>query len=90
MNPANAGWKGRSNMTEKPKPIFKCQHGRVSCAVWENAGTEGTFHSLTLERSYKDGEQYKSTNSFGLGGDIDSLERCLFEVKVWHASQPQR
>jgi hypothetical protein len=76
----------------KQKPVFKISHGRVSCAVWENkTGDAGdVFHTVTMERSYKDGEQYKSTNSFGITSDLDALERCLFDVKIWHASQSQR
>jgi hypothetical protein len=77
-------------MSEKQKPAFKVTHGRVSCAVWENKGGEGVFHTVTMERSYKDGEQYKSTNSFGITSDLDALERCLFDVKVWQAMQSQR
>lgn len=77
-------------MTEKAQPVFKANHGRVSCAVWENTGSEGVFHTLTLERSYKEGELYKTTNSFSLGSDLESVERCLFEVKVWRALQTQK
>lgn len=77
-------------MTEKQKPAFKTQCGRISCAVWENTGSEGVYHTLTLERSYKDGEQYKTTGSFNLGSDLDALERCLFEVKVWQAIQAHK
>lgn len=77
-------------MTEKTKPAFKTNHGRVSCAVWENKGAEGAFHTMTMERSYKDGEQFKSTNSFNVTSDLDALERCLFEVKLWHATQSQK
>lgn len=77
-------------MTEKSKPAYKVQHGSVSCAVWENSGKTGTFHTLTFERSYKDGEEFKTTNSYGLGADLDALERCLFSVKVWHAMQSQK
>ena len=77
-------------MTDKQKPAYKVNYGRVSCAVWENKGSEGAFHSMTFERSYKDGEEYKKTNSYNLESDLDSLERCLFDVKVWKATQSQK
>lgn len=77
-------------MTEKTKPVFKSRHGRVSCAVWANQSAEGVFHTVTFERSYKDGEEMKSTQSFGIDSDLDALDRCLFDVKVWQATQAQR
>lgn len=78
-------------MSEPKKPAFKTAHGGVSAAVWENPGKEGTtFHSVTFERSYKDGEEYKSSASYSIGNDLANLERCIFDVKVWNALQSQK
>ena len=48
-----------------PKPISEVRIGRVKAAIWTN-GTEGrTRHNVTFSRLYKDGEEWKSTQSFG-------------------------
>ena len=48
-----------------PKPVAEVRIGRVKAAIWQN-GTEGrTRHNITFSRLYKDGEQWKRTQSFG-------------------------
>ena len=47
------------------KPVAEVRIGRVKAAIWRN-GTEGrTRHNVTFSRLYKDGEQWKTTQSFG-------------------------
>ena len=55
-------------MADQPVKSFKDYPLEV--AIWPNTtekdGQTRTFYSVTLERSYKDGEEYKKTN--GLNG----------------------
>jgi hypothetical protein len=44
--------------------------GLINAAVWKRVVNENTFHSVTFERRYRDGEgNWKSTHSF----DTDDL-----------------
>lgn len=46
------------------RPIQKFSVGLVTAAVWENEGKEGRiFKSVTLQKRYKDGKEWKTTNS---------------------------
>jgi len=38
--------------------------GGIQLAVWSNETTKGTFQSITIDKSYKDGETWKHTKSF--------------------------
>ena len=38
--------------------------GGIQLAVWSNETTKGTFQSITIDKSYKDGETWKRTKSF--------------------------
>ena len=58
-------------------------------SVWENEGSKGVFHSLTLQRNYKDSEgAWKTTTSFRTS-DLPALAElcrevfCEFGVKEW-------
>lgn len=56
-------------MTEKKQPEKKFRAGAVTATVWKNVGKtkdgrEFDDFSTTLERSYKDGEEWKTTNSY--------------------------
>ena len=50
------------------QPLFKLRDGLLTATVWENIiGTETgeqTRHSVEISRSYSDGKEWKTTNSF--------------------------
>ena len=48
-----------------PKPISEVRIGRVKAAIWSNETEDRTRHNVTFSRSYKDGEEWKRTQSFG-------------------------
>ena len=48
-----------------PQPVAEVRIGRVKAAIWKNGTEERTRHNVTFSRLYKDGEQWKRTQSFG-------------------------
>ena len=56
-------------MQRNNKPIHEIRLGQVKAAIWENTATEGksngTFFNVTFGRSFKDGEEWKTAQSFG-------------------------
>ena len=68
------------------EPIHKAQLGRISVAVWENEskvddGVIRTFHTVTLERSYKDkDDNWQTTQQLG-GRDIGDAIALLQNVQ---------
>ena len=76
-----------------PKPISEVRIGRVKAAIWPN-GTDGrTRHNVTFSRLYKDGDQWKNTQSFGrndlllLAKVADQAHSRIFELQ--QAEEPQ-
>ena len=70
-----------------PQPVAEVRIGRVKAAIWQN-GTEGrTRHNITFSRLYKDGEQWKTTQSFGnndlleLAKVADQAHSRIFELQ---------
>ena len=49
--------------TVQKAPEAKFVVGTVQVAVWENDGKEGTFNTISIDRSYKTGEDWKHTHS---------------------------
>ena len=46
------------------EPVKKVKIGGIEVAVWENTSSDGNkFFTTTMERNYKDGEDWKKTNS---------------------------
>jgi len=51
-------------MLDSKAPVARFNAGAIQVAIWENEGKEGVpFNSVSIQKRYKDGEQWKSTNS---------------------------
>ena len=61
---------------EKNKPIKKARCGNIQVAVWENGEEEHKFYSCTIEKSYKEGEEWKTCKSYNIT-DIPKIQSCL-------------
>lgn len=77
------------------KPISEIRVGNIKAATWQNKVGDIVRHSVTFTRIYKDGDQWKTSESFGR----DELPRlvlaaqkayeALFQVPQEHrASDP--
>ena len=47
------------------KPVDEIRIGRVKATVWKNGTEDQPRYNVTFSRLYKDGNQWKSTQSFG-------------------------
>jgi hypothetical protein len=56
--------------------------GRIKAAVWENSTQNGMRHNVTVSRLYKDGDQWKDSQSFGRD-DLPVLAKVLDRAHTW-------
>ena len=75
-------------MTTPHKPVAEVRIGRIKATVWRNVTEEGhPRHNVTFSRLYKDGEEWKSTQSFGrndllvLAKVADLAHTRIFELR---------
>jgi hypothetical protein len=52
-------------MSSNNRPVHEVRLGRVKAAIWENDSSNGVRHNVTFQRIYRDGDQWKSSESFG-------------------------
>ena len=73
-------------MEESKGPKWKLNVGEVSVAVWENVikkdGREFPVQNVTIQRRYKDGEEWKSSQSFR---PADLPKAILALEKAWES-----
>src|ERR1700733_6209100 len=67
MSAKNGSSKTPAAPAEPPKqrPAHEIRLGRLKAAIWENQGDNGAWYNVTLSRNYKDGDEWKSSASFG-------------------------
>jgi hypothetical protein len=79
-----------SNKEVLNKPAHRIRSGVIEVAVWRNESEKGgTWYSVTMSRSYKQGEEWKQSDSFGQD-DLLVLAKLLDMAHTWIMSQPQQ
>jgi len=53
------------SQTETKKPVHEIRLGSIKAAIWANDTQNGVRHNVTLQRLYKDEDEWKSSDSFG-------------------------
>lgn len=71
-------------MPDKPAKRFRI--GAVQAAIWKNDGPNHSFYTVTMQRSYKDGDDWKNTDSLG-SGDLLNAAHVLMRAEAWISEQ---
>jgi hypothetical protein len=45
-------------------PVATLRNRRIKAAIWENHGPKGDFYSVTIVRSFKQGDEWRDSHSF--------------------------
>jgi len=61
---------------KKNKPVLKASCGCIKMAVWKNGEPGKEFYTLSMEKIYKDGADFKSCKTYGIN-DIAKIQSCL-------------
>ena len=75
-------------MKAKPKPIHEIRLGAIKVAIWKNESSNGCFYNATFTRLYKDGEEWKTSASFGRD-DLPLLANVAGRAHSWIYDQIQ-
>lgn len=73
-----------SRAATKPVKVFRA--ARLSVSIFPNRvavrGYERTFHNVSIQRTYKDGDSLKTTHSFGKD-DLPALQLLVAQAWAW-------
>lgn len=81
-----------SKQTTEPKharPVHEVRIGLIKGAIWANQTDDTVRHNVTFERSYKDGEEWKTTTSFGRD-DLLTLAKVADLAHSWIINPPEK
>ena len=70
----------------KKQPVFKLEIRALKAAIWRNETETGPWHNVTFERVYKDGDEWKSSASFGRD-DLLELAKLANNAHTWIVEQ---
>ena len=75
-------------MNTTQKPIHEIRLGAIKAAVWKNETASGSRYNVTLSRLYRDGDQWKTTDTFGRD-DLLLVAKVADQVHTWIFQQGQ-
>ena len=70
----------------KQKPAHEIRLGRIKATIWENETEQGTRYNVTVNRLYKDGDEWKQTASFGRE-DLPLVAKVVDMAHSWAYEQ---
>jgi hypothetical protein len=75
--------------TSNSQPVHKIRHGAVSASIWRQETDKGPLFNVTFQRSYKDGDTWKNSTSFGRNNllVVSLIAARAFE---WIGNQPRQ
>jgi hypothetical protein len=63
--------------------------GRIAATVWRQESEKGPWFTTTILRSYKDGDEWKTSSSFGRD-DLPLVEKVAALAHAWIFHHQQR
>lgn len=73
----------KKNATKNNGPVHRIRNGAVSCSVFLNQTKEGKqFPSAVISRSYKSGDVFKDSNSYG-NKHLAQLAELIANLQSW-------
>lgn len=79
----------RKTDSDTAKPIHRIRHGAVSASIWPQQTENGVLFNVTFQRTYKDGDDWKYTGSFGRR-DLLVVGLIAARAFEWIATQPAK
>lgn len=70
------------------RPVHEVRFGHVKAAVWANDVDGRVRHNVTLQRLYKDGDDWKTSQSFGRD-DLALVAKVADQAHTWIFQQSQ-
>lgn len=68
---------------EKERPLHEVRLGRIKAVIWGNETENGNVrHNVQVRRLYKDGDDWKQTDSFGRD-DLPLVAKVLDLAHTW-------
>ncbi len=73
----------------KTRPAHEIRLGRIRATIWPNQAENGTWYNVTVSRTYRDGDEWKSSPSFGRD-DLLLVAKVADLAHTWICQQVQQ
>ena len=71
------------------RPVQRFRHRNLEAAIWRNQTAKGPMYSVTVVRSYKEGEVWRESHSFDYD-DLMNVAKLLYDAHSWISAERAR
>lgn len=71
------------------KPVEELRLGTIKAAIWQNESKNGHRYNVRISRLYKDGDEWKSSDSFGRD-ELPVVAKIADMAHTWIFAKSQR
>ena len=71
------------------RPVQRFRHRNLEAAIWRNQTAKGSMYSVTVVRSYKEGEAWRESQSLGYD-DLMNVAKLLHDAHSWISAERAR
>ena len=61
------------------RPVHTVRHRRIRATIWKNQTEKGPIYNVTVSRSFRDGDEWRDSHSFGYD-DLMNLAKVLYDA----------
>lgn len=70
------------SQSKKSKPAHEIRLGSIKATIWQNQSEISVRYNVSITRSYRDGDVWKDTQSFGRD-DLPRVTKCADLAYEW-------
>jgi hypothetical protein len=75
-----------SDTAKANKPVHEIPDGALKATIWKKDGEHGPWYQVTCRRRYKDGEEWKDTQSYN-EDDLLRMSKLFDQADTWIREQ---
>jgi hypothetical protein len=64
---------------DSSRPVHTVRHRTIKATIWRNETEKGPMYKVMVTRSYRDGEEWRDTHSFGYD-DLTHVAKLMYDA----------
>jgi hypothetical protein len=86
---SNSNNNANGQQSDSNRPATTIRYGAIKATIWRNETRNGSMYSTTVTRTYKEGDDWRESHSFG-PGDLPTVAKVMLDAHTWVQEQMVR
>ena len=69
----------KQSASESIQPVHTARHRNIKASIWRNETEKGPMYKVTVTRSYREGDEWRDTSSFGYD-DLMNAAKLMYDA----------